>query len=108
PAVVGLQIALGLFGAAGIVYMVVVTRRASAPLNYTPVFQDWLFHTVLPTIAYTGILIAGFALPLRPIPLLFVIGGATALLMFIGIYNAWDDVIYIVVRRWETRSDRTS
>ena len=45
--------------------------------------------TVLPSIAYAGILIAASVLRSYPIPLNFLIAGATALLMFVGIYNAW-------------------
>jgi hypothetical protein len=108
PALAALQIALGVFGAAGAVYMIIVTRRARQPLNYTPVFEDWLFHSVLPSIAYAGILIGAAVLPMRPVLLLFVIGGAAALLMFVGIHNAWDAVLYIIMKRWAADSDQTS
>ena len=59
-----------------------------------------------PTVVHfdTGILVAASGLPRRPTPLLFVIGGATVLLLFIGIHDAWDTVSYIVVSRWEERN----
>jgi len=33
----------------------------------------------------------------HPVPALFVIGAVTVLLLFTGIHNAWDDVIYIAI-----------
>jgi hypothetical protein len=49
--------------------------------------------------------VLGSALLLRPTtrPLLFVIGGAALLLVFIGVHNAWDTVTYVVEARWERR-----
>jgi hypothetical protein len=31
------------------------------------------------------------------VPALFVIGAVTVLLLFIGIHNAWDSVLYIAI-----------
>jgi hypothetical protein len=104
PAMTGLRIAVGTSGAAGVTYVLVVLRRARRQAAYKPVFEDWLFHAALPIAACTGILVAASGLPRRPTPLLFVIGGATVLLLFIGIHNAWDTVTYIVVSRWEERN----
>ena len=104
PRMLGVRFALGIFGASGVVYMWVVMRRQHRQTGYEPVLEDWLFHTVLPFAAYAGILAAAAGLPWRQTPLLFVIGGAAALLMFVGIHNAWDTVTYIVVARWENRS----
>ena len=109
PAMPGMRLALGAFGAAAVVYMLVVLRRARSQADYHPVFEDWLFHTALPLAAYTGILVSAVGLPRRQTPLLFVIGGAGVLLLFVGIHNAWDTVTYIVVTRWDERSrDRGS
>ena len=104
PAMSGAILALGSCGAGGLVYMLIVLRRARRQTGYAPVFEDWLFHMALPLAAYVVILVAALALPLRPAPLLFVVGAATLLLLFIGIHNAWDTVTYIVVARWENRS----
>src|SRR5207249_12230319 len=101
--------ALGVCGVAGMAYMLIVLRRAQQQTQYKPVFEDWLFHTVLPLAAYAGILCAALGLPRALTPLLFVIGGATVLLLFIGIHNAWDTVTFIVISRWElqSRGDKT-
>ena len=84
--------------------MFVVRRRARKLTEYEPVFEDWLFHAALPLAAYAGILTAAAGLPRRPTFLLFVIGAAAILLLFVGIHNAWDTLTYIVISRWERRA----
>ena len=54
--------ALGVCGIAGVAYGVIVLRRARQQTGYKPVFEDWLWHTVLPAIAYLALLIAGLLL----------------------------------------------
>src|SRR5262249_2712793 len=86
PALSGLRLALGLFGAAGTAYMIIVLRRARLQTDYEPVFEDWLFHTVLPLVAYVGMLIATSGLAYRTTFCLFVVGASAVLLVFIGIH----------------------
>jgi len=106
PATSGAAVAIAAFGAAGVVYMGIVIRRARRQTGYTPVFEDWLFHAALPLAAYAGILAAASGLARFTLPCLFAIGAAGTLLLFVGIHNAWDTVIYIVVMRWEERRAR--
>jgi len=87
-------------GLIGIVYVVVVARRMRVQTAYRPVFEDWLFHVLLPLAAYA--MLAGSALAARslPRPTLFTVGAAALLLLFVGIHNAWDAVTYhVFVRR---------
>ena len=90
---------LGLIGVSGATYTVVIARRlrrqASDPGRYTPVMEDWIWHTVLPFVAYTALFIAAIALSSNSSPPLFFIGAATVLLVFIGIHNSWDTVTFI-------------
>ena len=90
-------ILLGLSGLGGMIYVVIVLRRARRQRDYQPVLEDWLWHTVFPLISYTALLVASMMLPGHPAPALFVIAAATVLLLFIGIHNAWDNVIYIAI-----------
>ncbi|MBV8846074.1 MAG: hypothetical protein JO307_24965 [Bryobacterales bacterium] len=89
----------GLTGAAGIVYAILVTRRLRSQTAYKPEFEDWLCHAHLPFIAYA--LLAGSALAARShtYEALFCTAGASLLLLFIGIHNAWDAVTYHVFTR---------
>ena len=86
---------LGLSGLGGMIYVVIVLRRARRQTDYQPVLEDWLWHTVFPLVSYTALFVAAILLPGYPAPALFVIAAGTVLLLFIGIHNAWDNVIYI-------------
>ena len=99
-------IALGAAGAAGIVYTLVILKRARGHTGYTPVLEDWIWHVVLPLAAY--LTISGAVVVLRDDvhAALFAIGGATVFLVFIGIHNAWDTVIFIVEQRMKKQSEQ--
>jgi len=88
---------LGLCGLGGITYVVIAARRVRRQTDYTPVLEDWLWHTVFPLVSYTALIVAAIMLLSNPAPALFVIGAATVLLLFIGIHNAWDNVTYVVI-----------
>jgi hypothetical protein len=86
----------GLLGLSGIVYAAVVTRRMQRQGAYKPVFEDWLFHVLLPFVAYATLAVTAFAAGFHLRAALFGIGAAALLLLFIGIHNAWDAVTYHV------------
>ena len=90
-------LAVTLCGLAGSFYSLVVMRRARRQRGYQPVFEDWLWHIILPMIAYVGLLVAGARLESAAAGALLAIGGAALLLVFIGIHNAWDTVTYLTL-----------
>jgi hypothetical protein len=98
----------GLVGISGVVYVVVVARRVRTQTVYQAVFEDRLFHVVLPLTAYAMLAVSAWAAYSFPRPALFLVGAAALLLLFIGIHNAWDTVTYhVFVKRHEQReSDR--
>jgi len=89
----------GLVGVCGVVYVVVVARRMRIQSAYQPVFEDWLFHVVLPFAAYAVLAISAYAAHYYARPALFLVGAAALLLLFVGIHNAWDAVMYHVFVR---------
>ncbi len=89
------SLVLGICGLVGVVYEVIVVRRARRQTGYRPVFEDWLWHAVLPLIAYALLLGSAIALRSYSHRVLFVIAATALLLLFIGIHNAWDTVTYI-------------
>ena len=93
------SVALGACGLAGVVYGGIVLYRARRQTGYTPVFEDWLWHTVLPFVAYGILTAASIALRRYAEAALFAIAAAALLLLFIGIHNAWDTVTWIAVER---------
>jgi hypothetical protein len=91
--------AVGIVGAAGLIYTLTVLHRARQQTGYQPVLEDWLFHTVFPIAAYAAILIAAAVLRRDPERSLFGIGAAVLAIVLIGIHNAWDTVTYVAVAR---------
>jgi hypothetical protein len=86
----------GLLGLSGIVYEIMVARRMRLQTAYTPVFEDWLFHVLLPLAAYATLAATAYAARSNLGRALFGVGAAALLLLFIGIHNAWDAVTYHV------------
>jgi len=86
----------GLVGLGGVTYVVIVARRMRVQNEYKPVFEDWLFHVLLPFAAYTTLAVAAGAARSHVREALFGVGAAALLLLFVGIHNAWDSVAYHV------------
>jgi len=97
PGLLGAATAIGISGLLGMVYVLIVTRRARRTTAYRPVLEDWIWHSVLPFLAYIVMLVAAVVLPRYHVPALFSIGASALLLLFIGIHNAWDTVTYIAI-----------
>jgi len=94
--IVAVSVAWALVGLGGLVYSLLVARRMRAQTIYKPVFEDWLFHVLLPSVAHTMLVLSAFLIHINTRPAMFVLGGATLLLLFVGIHNAWDAVTYHV------------
>jgi len=94
-----LGILFGLAGIAGVGYVGVIIRRARIQKGYKPVFEDWLWHTALPLVAYLGFAIAGVTFADHTSGALLTVGAMSVLLLFVGIHNAWDTVTWIAVER---------
>jgi hypothetical protein len=101
----------GLVGLSGVVYVALVARRLRRQTAiadaYQAVFEDWLFHVLLPMTAYVMLAVAAGTAYSHPRPALFLVGAAALLLLFTGIHNAWDTVTYHVFekRREQLGSD---
>jgi len=97
PALSQAAAAVAMIGAAGVIYSLIVVRRARRVTAYKPELEDWIFHCVLPLVAYTTLLIAGVSLTFQHVPALFGVALFTLILLFVGIHNAWDTVTYVTV-----------
>jgi hypothetical protein len=89
--------AIGICGAFGVIYGLIILRRARRTTVYKPVLEDWIWHTVVPLVAYTVLLVAAANLPRHATPALFAIAASALLLLFDGIHNAWDTVTYVAL-----------
>lgn len=95
----GAAIVWGLLGICGVAYALIVARRLRAQTAYHPVFEDWLFHALLPFVAYATLATSACVVPGPTTDALFGVAAAALLLLFIGIHNAWDAVTYHVFVR---------
>ncbi len=86
----------GLVGLCGVVYIVVVALRMRVQSAYQPVFEDWLFHVLLPFAAYAVLAISAYVAQFYTSSALFLVGATALVLLFVGIHNAWDAVTYHV------------
>ena len=92
----------------GLAYCGFITWQAAVQTNYKPVFEDWLFHSILPITGYAALLVASVTLQRFFDPASFVIAGVSLLLLYVGIHNAWDTVLWMaqnaINRSGETES----
>jgi hypothetical protein len=96
----------GVIGFSGMVYAMIVIRRMRVQSVYQTQFEDWVFHALLPIAAYATLLLSAFAAPSVTRVALFGVGGAALLLLFVGIHNAWDSVVYHVFVKDRDRNER--
>jgi hypothetical protein len=99
----------GVVGIFGVLYLVIVIRRMRTQTMYDPVFEDWLFHVLLPLTAYILMAVAAGVAHAHERMALFSVGAASLILLFVGIHNAWDLVTHMVfVRRRQQKEDSSS
>ncbi len=84
-------------GFVGALYVLITARRMRAQTAYKPVFEDWLFHCLLPLAAYATLAASGIAALANAREAGFAIAAATLVLLFSGIHNAWDATAYHVL-----------
>jgi hypothetical protein len=92
----GVTVLWGAGGAGGLGYTIVVIRRMRRQTAYKPEFEDWLFHVVLPLLAYLILVVSAFGAGFYLHEALFGVGASVLLLLLVGIHNAWDGVTYHV------------
>ncbi len=90
---------IGLIAVLGVVYVVIVIRRMLRQRGYTPVLEDWVFHLVLPLLAYVSMFIGAMGMSHDQHWALFLIAAVVLAQLCIGIHNAWDTVVYVVSRK---------
>jgi hypothetical protein len=103
PEISQAAIVVGICGAFGVVYSLIVIRRARRTKNYKPEMEDWIWHCVLPLIAYVTLLVSAASLPFNHVPAFFGIAAFALLVLFIGIHNAWDAATYMTVKTLQKR-----
>src|ERR1700694_2328060 len=64
-------IVVGICGALGVGYTLIVMRRARRTRNYKPEMEDWIWHTILPLVAYVTLLVSAASMPFNHVPAFF-------------------------------------
>ncbi len=96
-ALASVQLLCAIVGVCGSGYIVLVVRRMRTQQVYTPEFEDWAFHAILPVAAYLTLVAAADRVPTDFRASLFAVAGSALLLLFTGIHNAWDAIAYHVL-----------
>jgi hypothetical protein len=91
------SVAFGVSGAFGLAYEARVLLRTQRQTRYKMVLEDWVWHIILPFLAYAGLASGSVLLRSHPARALFDIGGAALLLLLIGIHNAWDTTTWVLM-----------
>jgi hypothetical protein len=97
PSLSGASIAFATCGLGGLGYATIAIRRARRQTDYKPVWEDWIWHAVLPWSAYAALAVAALLLGTTPRTALFLTGAAALGLLLIGVHNAWDTITHVVV-----------
>jgi hypothetical protein len=97
---VSLAVLLAVTGLGGLIYCAVLPARMLArAFAYTPFLSDWIWNVLLPIATYLALAVTGLMLPHHTATSLYAVSGAALLLLFIGIHNAWDVVVWITTER---------
>ena len=98
PSLIPMSVAVAICGLGGVGYGAIVILRARRQTTYKPVWDDWLYYTILPCSLYIVLALAPLFLHAATQLAMFAIGGAVLGLLLNGIRNAWDSVTHLVVR----------
>jgi hypothetical protein len=95
-----LALGVGAAGVGGLAYTGRITVNLRHNLGeYTPVWEDWICNVWLPCLAYGALCAAAIGVGHHPDGALDGIGGASLVLLFVGIHNAWDIAVWMSMRK---------
>jgi hypothetical protein len=94
---VPVAIVLGLVGLGCGAYVGRVAIKTAQLELYRPDLEDWTFNVALPMLAYVLLIGGAIAMQLTPTTALYAPAAAVALIIFVGIHNAWDVVTFLAM-----------
>lgn len=98
-AFVSVSLVLGLLGLGEVIYLIRVAQQMRRIPDYQTPLRDWVWYSAIPIAAYCVLIIAVLVLLANPVLALFMISAVMVMLLFIGIRNAWDLLVYLAVDR---------
>jgi hypothetical protein len=87
--------AWGITGLAGFIYTLMVAARMRSQKAYMPDAEDWLFHALLPLATYLLLGLSASYAESHEHSALFAVGAVAVALIFIGIHNSWDSIVFV-------------
>jgi hypothetical protein len=84
-------------GAIGLAYVVRVGTHMTKQVQYVPDRGDWTWFVFLPAASYVCSFIAGTMVWGAPGAALVVAGASAMLLLLVGVHNAWDSAVWMIV-----------
>jgi hypothetical protein len=105
PSLVPIAIILGLASVAGMFYIVLIARRQATLQTYRADAEDWTWNVVLPFVAYATLFGGAIAMTAAAPGALYAPAAAVALLICVGIHNAWDVVTFIATGKIDALPD---
>jgi len=108
PSLLYAAIVLALAGLYGVAYVLRIASRIRRMSTYDADTEDWVWHTLMPLLAYGAMLASAIALPALAAQGMFAFAFAVVVLIFAGIHNAWDIVTYLAVDSAEPSPSETS
>ncbi|MDP9203452.1 MAG: hypothetical protein M3P26_16205 [Gemmatimonadota bacterium] len=97
--IASLSFSLGVCGLVGIAYSISIIVQMRRLKAYTPVGSDWVWHILLPLIAYVCLLGSAAVVWIDAAAALYSVGAGALLLLYVGIHNAWDAATWMAVHR---------
>jgi hypothetical protein len=105
---VTLGVLLAATGVGGLIYCATLVRQmvGFSAGAYKPFGSDWIWNVVLPVLAYLALAVTGLNLQFEMVISLYAVSAAVLLLLFIGIHNAWDVVVWMTTERHAHREQQ--
>lgn len=94
--VLSLSICIGGCAIAGLTSSGLAGVRMKRLKSYRPAAEDWIWHVIIPLVAYAMLLASAFLLGTAQELALAIVAAVVLALVFIGIHNAWDVAVFIV------------
>ena len=95
-----MTLGLGTVGVGGLAYTARITANVHHNLGqYVPVWEDWLWTVALPCLSYGALCTAAVLIVHHADGALYGAAGASVMLLFIGIHNAWDIAVWMSLRK---------
>jgi hypothetical protein len=102
-----LTLGVGALGIAGVAYVAWIMTEARRQHDYQPVMSDWLWHGVMPFVAYGGLATAALILYWQQGEVaLYILAAAGVLLLYSGIHNAWDTALWLATLTKQKEPDK--